>query len=62
MRALETYLRELAAIRTLAQVRKLGLPDVQVNIGEKQVNIASGTQANMPQSPVPPAVVEGQAT
>jgi len=55
MRALETYLRELAAIRTLAQVRKLGLPDVQVNI-------PSGTQANMPQSPVPPAVVEGQAT
>lgn len=52
--------RYLAAIRTLAQVRKLGLPDVQVNIGEKQVNVASGTQMNMPPSPVPSAVVEGE--
>lgn len=51
----------LAAIRTLAQVRKLGLPDMQVNIAEKQVNIAAGPQTNMPQIPAPPAVVEGQA-
>jgi hypothetical protein len=32
--------RYLAAIKTLAQVRKLGLPAVQVNIGEKQMNVA----------------------
>jgi hypothetical protein len=31
--------RYLAAIKTLAQVRKLQLPSVQLNIGEKQVNI-----------------------
>lgn len=31
--------RYLAAIKALAQVRKLQLPNVQVNIGEKQVNI-----------------------
>lgn len=53
--------RYLAAIRTLAQVRKLGLPNVQVNIGEKQVNIAGGPQANAPQIPAPPVIVEGQA-
>jgi hypothetical protein len=53
--------RYTAAIRTLAQVRKLGLPNVQVNIGEKQVNIAGGPQANVPQIPAPPAIVEGQA-
>jgi len=50
----------LAAIRTLAQVRKLGLPDVQVNIGDKQVNIAGGPQVNAPQIPALPAVAEGQ--
>jgi hypothetical protein len=32
--------RYLAAIKALAQVRKLGVPAVQVNIGEKQVNVA----------------------
>jgi len=32
--------RYLHSIKALAQVRKLQLPDVQVNIGEKQVNIA----------------------
>ncbi len=32
--------RYLGAIKALAQVRKLQLPSVQVNIGEKQVNIA----------------------
>jgi hypothetical protein len=29
--------RYLAAIRTLAQVRRLGVPAVQVNIGHQQV-------------------------
>ena len=29
--------RYLAAIRTLAQVRRLGVPAVQVNIGQQQV-------------------------
>jgi hypothetical protein len=32
--------RYLSAIRTLAQVRRLGVPAVQVNIGEQQVNVA----------------------
>ncbi len=32
--------RLLSAVRTLALVRKLALPVLQVNIGEKQVNIA----------------------
>lgn len=50
----------LAAIRTLAQVRKLGLPDVQLNIGDKQVNIAGGPQVNATQIPALPAVAEGQ--
>ena len=31
--------RYLAAIRTLAQVRRLGVPVVQVNIGGQQVNV-----------------------
>jgi hypothetical protein len=31
--------RHLAAVKTLAQVRKLGTPVVQVNIGEKQINL-----------------------
>lgn len=34
--------RYLTAIKALAQVRKLGVPAVQVNIGEKQVNVARG--------------------
>jgi hypothetical protein len=29
--------RYLAAIRTLAQIRRLGIPAVQVNIGQQQV-------------------------
>ncbi len=33
--------RYQSAIKALAQVRKLQLPNVQVNIGEKQVNIAN---------------------
>jgi len=32
--------RYLRACETLARIRKLGLPTVQVNIGEKQVNVA----------------------
>ena len=31
--------RYLAAIKALAEVRKLKLPNVQVNIGEKQINV-----------------------
>jgi hypothetical protein len=31
--------RYLSAVRTLAQVRKLQLPNLQVNIGQKQVNM-----------------------
>ncbi len=32
--------RFLSAVRTLAQVRKLGIPSIQVNIGQNQVNVA----------------------
>jgi hypothetical protein len=34
------HARFLSAVRTLAQVRKLGLPTLQVNIGANQVNVA----------------------
>jgi hypothetical protein len=33
----------LASIKALAQVRKLQLPTLQVNIAEKQINMSSGT-------------------
>ena len=33
------HARFLSAVRTLAQVRKLGLPTLQVNIGANQVNV-----------------------
>lgn len=32
--------RYLAAIKALAQVRRLGVPALQVNIGDKQINVA----------------------
>lgn len=32
--------RHLAAIKALAQIRKLGLPAVQINIADKQINVA----------------------
>lgn len=32
--------RFLSAVRTLAQIRKLALPNLQVNIGQNQVNVA----------------------
>lgn len=39
--------RYLAGIQSLALVRRLQIPAVQVNIGEKQINVVqSGTQAN----------------
>jgi hypothetical protein len=37
--------RYLAACESLAKVRKLKIPAVQVNIGEKQVNVAGNLQA-----------------
>jgi hypothetical protein len=40
----KAHKRYLASIKTLAQVRKLQLPTVQVNIGEKQVNVANVNQ------------------
>lgn len=36
----KAHARFLAAVRTLAQVRKLALPALQVNIGANQVNVA----------------------
>jgi hypothetical protein len=35
----KAHRRHLSAIRTLAQIRKLG-PAVQINIAEKQINTA----------------------
>ena len=37
--------RYLAAIKGLAEVRKLAMPVLQVNIAKKQVNVASSTVA-----------------
>ena len=34
--------RFLSAVRTLAQVRKLGLPALQINVGANQVNMIGG--------------------
>jgi hypothetical protein len=34
------HARFLSSVRTLAQVRKLALPTVQVNIARNQVNVA----------------------
>jgi hypothetical protein len=36
----KAHSRYLSAIRTLAQVRRLGVPAMQVNIGAQQVNVA----------------------
>jgi hypothetical protein len=33
--------RYLSALKALAQVRRLGVPRVQVNLGDKQFNIMS---------------------
>ena len=43
--------RYLAALKTLATVRKLALPSVQINIARKQVNVSAAavvSQANEP--------------
>lgn len=40
----KAHKRYLASIKTLAQVRRLQLPSVQVNIGQKQVNIGQMNQ------------------
>jgi hypothetical protein len=42
--------RHLSAIRTLAQVRKLG-PALQINIADKQINLAGGELPNSPGRP-----------
>jgi hypothetical protein len=39
--------RYLSAIKALAQVRRLALPALQVNIGEKQVNVAGNVQVGL---------------
>ena len=39
-----THRRLLSAIKALAQVRKMGIPAVQVNIGQHQVNVADQRQ------------------
>ena len=44
--------RSLQACETLAKVRKMKLPSVQLNIGEKQVNVAGDLQAMKPSSDV----------
>jgi hypothetical protein len=40
--------RYMSAVKTLALVRKLGLPTVQVNVAEKQVNVGQIDVANQP--------------
>jgi hypothetical protein len=39
--------RFLSAVKTLATVRKLGLPVLQVNVGEKQVNVAHAVTSDV---------------
>ncbi len=39
-RITKAHNRYLSSIRTLAQVRHLGVPAIQVNVGEKRVNMA----------------------
>jgi hypothetical protein len=46
------HYRYLSAIKTLAMIRKLSLPVVQVNIAEQQVN-------NLSQSPTVPSMTRG---
>jgi hypothetical protein len=38
--------RFLSAMKTLATIRKLGLPTLQVNIGENQVNVANAVTSD----------------
>ena len=38
----KAHARFLSSLRTLAQVRKLALPALQVNIAKSQVNVAGG--------------------
>jgi len=52
--------RFLSAIKTLATVRKLALPVLQVNIGDKQVNVAGGAPPQA--SATAPRVVAGSQT
>jgi len=40
-----TQRRYLRAVEALARIRRLGLPALQVNIGEKQVNVVGGEKA-----------------
>lgn len=50
--------RHLAAIQSLALVRRLQIPPVQVNIAEKQMNVVQGAP---PSNALPPAnVIEGE--
>ena len=37
--------RYLAAIRTLAMIRKMALPALQINLGQNQINMTSGVEA-----------------
>jgi hypothetical protein len=40
--------RYLAALKTLATVRRLAVPALQVNIAKKQVNCVSGANGRLP--------------
>ena len=40
------HMRFLLAVRTLAQIRKLGVPVVQLNIADKQINMVSGAMSD----------------
>jgi hypothetical protein len=37
--------RYLAACETLTKIRKMGIPTLQLNIGDKQINVAGNLQA-----------------
>jgi hypothetical protein len=43
--------RYLAAIRSLAVVRRLQVPAIQLNVAERQVNVVGGTTPSLPRLP-----------
>lgn len=45
-RAFRAHRRFLAAVKTLAEVRRLSVPTLQVNIAEKQLNLATVIEAD----------------
>jgi hypothetical protein len=50
--------RYLAACESLAKVRKLRIPNIQMNFGEKQINVAGNLAAGTPGTPKQEEVID----